>query len=59
MIGTYMLLYSDLAETFNVQIKPLLQQDWISTLLREARTSRHYGQSTKETSRWAKEVRLK
>ncbi|OBZ82225.1 Importin subunit beta-1 [Choanephora cucurbitarum] len=49
-------LLGDLAETFNVQIKPLLQQDWISTLLREARTSRHYGQSTKETSRWAKEM---
>lgn len=32
-------------------------QDWIVGLLKEARTSRHYGQTTKETARWAKEVR--
>ncbi|CEG76928.1 hypothetical protein RMATCC62417_11754 [Rhizopus microsporus] len=29
---------------------------WIAQLLKEARTSRHCGQSTKETARWAKEM---
>jgi hypothetical protein len=47
---------SDLAETFEGQLKTLFQQDWITALLREARTSRHYEQPTKETARWAKEV---
>jgi importin subunit beta-1 len=53
---THLVLNSDLAETFEGQLKTLFQQDWITALLREARTSRHYEQSTKETARWAKEV---
>ncbi|KAG2226727.1 hypothetical protein INT45_001074, partial [Circinella minor] len=48
-------LLGDLADAFGGQIKQLLQADWIPLLLREARTSRHYGTSTKETARWAKE----
>lgn len=49
-------LLGDLAETFEGQLKSFFQQDWVPALLREARTSRHYSQSTKETSRWAKEM---
>ncbi|KAI7893468.1 armadillo-type protein [Mucor mucedo] len=49
-------LLGDLAKTFDSQLKTFFQQDWIPALLREARTSRHYGASTKETSRWTKEM---
>jgi ribosomal protein S21 len=52
------LFCSDLAETFEGQLKRFFQQDWVAQLLREARTSRHYESSTKETSRWAKEVNI-
>lgn len=48
--------FSDLAETFEGQLKALFQQEWVPSLLREARISRHYSQTTKETARWAKEV---
>ncbi|KAI9255644.1 armadillo-type protein [Phascolomyces articulosus] len=49
-------LLGDLADAFGPQIKQFLQAEWIPHLLREARTSRHYGTSTKETARWAKEM---
>ncbi|KAG0793841.1 hypothetical protein G6F62_008345 [Rhizopus arrhizus] len=49
-------LLGDLSETFGGQLKTFLMQDWIVGLLKEARTSRHYGQTTKETARWAKEM---
>lgn len=49
-------LLGDLAETFEGQLKAFFQQEWVPTLLREARTSRHYTQTTKETARWAKEM---
>lgn len=49
-------LYSDLADAFGGQLKQFFQVDWVPHLLREARTSRHYGTTTKETARWAKEV---
>ncbi|KAI8976845.1 armadillo-type protein [Pilobolus umbonatus] len=49
-------LLGDLAETFEGQLKALFIQEWIPALLREARTSRHFNSSTKETARWAKEV---
>ncbi|CAO3683770.1 unnamed protein product [Rhizopus microsporus] len=49
-------LLGDLAETFGLQLKDFFLQDWIAQLLKEARTSRHCGQSTKETARWAKEM---
>ncbi|KAI7907779.1 armadillo-type protein [Cokeromyces recurvatus] len=52
-------LLGDLAETFEGQLKQFFMQDWITALLREARTSRHYSSSTKETSRWAKEVKYR
>jgi len=52
MIG----LLGDLAETFVGQLKTFFMQEWVTALLREARTSRHYGSSTKETARWAKEM---
>lgn len=54
--STFIICISDLAETFEGQLKTFFQQDWITALLREARTSRHYEQSTKETARWAREV---
>ncbi|CAO3618140.1 unnamed protein product [Mucor fragilis] len=49
-------LLGDLAETFEGQLKAFFLQEWVPTLLREARTSRHYTQTTKETARWAKEM---
>ncbi|GAA5804019.1 armadillo-type protein [Helicostylum pulchrum] len=49
-------LLGDLAETFETQLKNFFVQDWVNQLLRDARTSRHYGPSTKDTSRWAKEM---
>lgn len=49
-------LLGDLADTYGGQIKVYLSQEWVPQLLREARTSRHYGSSTKETARWTKEV---
>ncbi|ORY97378.1 armadillo-type protein [Syncephalastrum racemosum] len=49
-------LLGDLADTYGSQIKAQLSQPWILQLLREARTSRHYGSSTKETARWTKEM---
>lgn len=52
----FCLFCSDLAETFETQLKNFFVQDWVNQLLRDARTSRHYGPSTKDTSRWAKEM---
>ncbi|KAI9314920.1 armadillo-type protein [Dichotomocladium elegans] len=49
-------LLGDLADAFGKQLSVAFQADWIPQLLREARTSRHYGQGTKETARWAKEM---
>ncbi|KAI8384226.1 armadillo-type protein [Radiomyces spectabilis] len=49
-------LLGDLAEAFGSQIKQFLQEEWIPVFLREVRVSRHFGTSTKETSRWAKEM---
>ncbi|CAO3703275.1 unnamed protein product [Rhizopus stolonifer] len=49
-------LLGDLCEAFGGQLKSVLVQDWITGLLKEARTSRHYDQTTKETARWAKEM---
>ncbi|KAI8646872.1 armadillo-type protein [Parasitella parasitica] len=50
-------LLGDLSETFGAQLKQLfITQEWIPIVLREARTSRHYSQTTKETARWAKEM---
>lgn len=47
---------SDLAETFpNGQLKPLLQSEWISDCLKQARSKNVNSQSTKETARWAYE----
>ncbi|KAI7885662.1 ARM repeat-containing protein [Lichtheimia hyalospora FSU 10163] len=49
-------LLGDLADAFGGQLKQFFQVDWIPHLLREARTSRHYNTTTKETARWAKEM---
>ncbi|KAJ8657351.1 hypothetical protein O0I10_006904 [Lichtheimia ornata] len=49
-------LLGDLADAFGGQLKQFFQVDWVPHLLREARTSRHYGTTTKETARWAKEM---
>lgn len=49
-------LIGDLADTFGPQLKQLLQTDWVMHLIREAKTERHYGITTRETARWAKEV---
>lgn len=49
-------LIGDLADTFGPQLKQLLQADWVMQLIREAKSDRHYGITTRETARWAKEV---
>ncbi|KAL0092485.1 armadillo-type protein [Phycomyces blakesleeanus] len=49
-------LMGDLAETFGTHLKQFYSAEWVGHILREARVSRHYGQSTKETARWAKEM---
>ncbi|KAI9277599.1 armadillo-type protein [Sporodiniella umbellata] len=49
-------LLGDLCETFGGQLKNFLMQDWVAGLIKEARTSRHYDQTTKETARWTKEM---
>ena len=49
-------LIGDLADTFGPQLKQLLQTEWVMQLIREAKTERHYGITTRETARWAKEV---
>ncbi|CDS08530.1 hypothetical protein LRAMOSA09891 [Lichtheimia ramosa] len=49
-------LIGDLADTFGPQLKQLLQTDWVMQLIREARSDRHYGITTRETARWAKEM---
>ncbi|KAI8888288.1 ARM repeat-containing protein [Backusella circina FSU 941] len=49
-------LLGDLAETFEGQLKSFFSQDWVPLLLRDARTNRAYGNTTKETARWAKEM---
>ncbi|KAI7885067.1 ARM repeat-containing protein [Lichtheimia hyalospora FSU 10163] len=49
-------LIGDLADTFGPQLKQLLQTDWVMHLIREAKTERHYGITTRETARWAKEM---
>jgi importin subunit beta-1 len=50
-------LIGDLADTlYGTDGKQFFQVDWITQTLREARSSRHYSQSTKEVARWAKEM---
>jgi importin subunit beta-1 len=50
-------LIGDLADAlYATDGKQFFQVDWITQTLREARSSRHYSQSTKEVARWAKEM---
>ncbi|GAB5589804.1 karyopherin Kap95 [Umbelopsis nana] len=50
-------LIGDLADAlYATEGKQFFQVDWITQTLREARSSRHYSQSTKEVARWAKEM---
>ena len=46
-------IIGDLAEIFGPQIKPLLLQDWVAAELK----SRRCPPETKQTMRWAREVR--
>lgn len=51
------MVYSDFADAFQGgELKQYLAADWVMALIREARSNRHYSDSTREVARWAKEV---
>ncbi|CAO3677794.1 unnamed protein product [Umbelopsis vinacea] len=50
-------LIGDFADAFQGgELKQYLSADWVMQLIREARSNRHYSDSTREVARWAKEM---
>jgi len=50
-------LHSDLADAFpNGDIAQYFRADWVTTMVREVRSSRDYSTRTVETARWAREL---
>ncbi|CAO3657774.1 unnamed protein product [Umbelopsis ramanniana] len=50
-------LIGDFADAFQGgELKQYLAADWVMALIREARSNRHYSDSTREVARWAKEM---
>ncbi|KAI9276538.1 armadillo-type protein [Sporodiniella umbellata] len=51
-------IIGDLCEVFGAdgQLKFLVNQEWVTELLKEARTNEQYSKLTKETARWAREM---
>ena len=46
----------DLAETYpDGSISAYFRNEWVTSLVRETRTNREYGQRTIDTARWARE----
>lgn len=49
-------MYSDLADAFpNGELATFFRHDWVTTLVRETRTTRQYSDRTIETARWTRE----
>jgi importin subunit beta-1 len=49
-------MYSDLADAFpNGELATYFRHDWVTTLVRETRTTRQYSDRTIETARWTRE----
>lgn len=47
---------SDLVDAFpNGEFAAFFRNDWVTSLVRETRTSREYGPRTVDTARWARE----
>lgn len=46
----------DLADAFpNGELAAFFRHDWVTTLVRETRTTRQYSERTIETARWTRE----